>query len=556
MNPEKPYSHDQRPKMTAANNPNYQHEKYTTIASNHLVVYAIYSLQNDGDEISAEDIISACFTLFPRKFSLRTYPQWPDSALIGRRLHDCEKNGWLTARIDTGFKLTALGNKLAEKVAKELGIEIPKKEKPKQVHKVQVDKLRVVEAKTVGELQVDKLQVTETAVPVGELQVGKPQVTEIAGPAPVAKPETVQPKTGEESKPPAVETPKPADKVVAPAVKAAPAKPKTVEKTKAAPAVKTPKPAEKKAAAPLAKPAPVKSKPAKKAKRKQVDKLQVAEAVKPGPAKPKIETVKEKRVVEVKATETVQPAPVKPKPAKETKKKQIDKLQVTKPPKPAQASKPAPAKPLKVEKVKEKQVDKLQVTKAVKPAPKATTTVHRPPSIVQVQKQVAKAVKPAPKATTTVHRPSSIVQVQKQVAEVAKPAPAKPAPAVKPEPAAKPKAKVVPPSIVHRQLSLLPTVSTEEKAKAGKFVKMMEGSDAYRLYKKNGANANIGEFDFRSLLLCTMESSHETLARNVDLFKGYAEIHNRQDLIAFLAVCRDKFAHLLTPEKKVVRKLK
>ena len=108
--------------MTAANNPNFNPEKYTTIASNHLVVYSIYSLYKDGDEISAEDIISACFMLFPKKFSLRTYPQWPDSALIGRRLHDCEKSGWLTVRIETGFKLTAKGIRLAEKVAKELGV--------------------------------------------------------------------------------------------------------------------------------------------------------------------------------------------------------------------------------------------------------------------------------------------------------------------------------------------------------------------------------------------------------------------------------------------------
>ncbi len=92
----------------------------------------------------------------------------------------------------------------------------------------------------------------------------------------------------------------------------------------------------------------------------------------------------------------------------------------------------------------------------------------------------------------------------------------------------------------------IPVVSAEEKARAGKFVKMMEASDAYRLYKKNGANAQIGEFDFRSLLLCTMESSPETLARNVELFKGYAGIHNRQDLITFLTFCSGEvraFAH-------------
>ena len=76
-------------------------------------------------------------------------------------------------------------------------------------------------------------------------------------------------------------------------------------------------------------------------------------------------------------------------------------------------------------------------------------------------------------------------------------------------------------------------VSKEEKAKAGKFVHLMERSDAYIHYRKNGKNSKIGEFDFRSLLLCTMESSRETLVKNMELFKGYAGIHDRQDLLQY-----------------------
>jgi hypothetical protein len=53
-----------------------------------------------------------------------------------------------------------------------------------------------------------------------------------------------------------------------------------------------------------------------------------------------------------------------------------------------------------------------------------------------------------------------------------------------------------------------------------------------------------------------MESSAETLARNVELFKGYAEINNRQDLIAFLFFCEEKFSVLLKPQSKTLRKAK
>ena len=99
-------------------------------------------------------------------------------------------------------------------------------------------------------------------------------------------------------------------------------------------------------------------------------------------------------------------------------------------------------------------------------------------------------------------------------------------------------------------------VTREAKERAGKFTRMMERSDAYIHYKKNGSKSNISEFDFRSLLLCTMESSAETLARNVELFKGYAGIHNRQDLIAFLVFCEDKFSYLLKPQNKLSKKEK
>jgi len=99
-------------------------------------------------------------------------------------------------------------------------------------------------------------------------------------------------------------------------------------------------------------------------------------------------------------------------------------------------------------------------------------------------------------------------------------------------------------------------VSREAKERAGKFTRMMERSDAYVHYRKNGINSKINEFDFRSLLLCTMESSAETLARNVSLFKGYADIHHRQDLIAFLIFCEDKFFYLLKPQNKLLKKEK
>jgi hypothetical protein len=98
-------------------------------------------------------------------------------------------------------------------------------------------------------------------------------------------------------------------------------------------------------------------------------------------------------------------------------------------------------------------------------------------------------------------------------------------------------------------------VSKEEKVKAEKIVRAMERSDAYKIYSKNGHGSKLSEFDFRNMLFATMESTPETLIRNVNLFKGSASIHNRQDLIKFLDFCEGHFASLLKPTvKKAVKK--
>ena len=130
----------------------------------------------------------------------------------------------------------------------------------------------------------------------------------------------------------------------------------------------------------------------------------------------------------------------------------------------------------------------------------------------------------------------------------------------KKEKPAPPVVKKVEPKPVKVEMVIVPTavaqVSKEEKVKAGKVVQVMERSDAYRQYKKAGDKSRISEFDFRSLLLCTMESSPETLARNVNMFKGYANIQNRQDLVVFLNFVEGSFSGLLNSSGKKLAKKK
>ena len=95
--------------------PQFSPDIYGRIALNDLVTYAVYFLSQTGREISAEDIVAACFKLFPARFHLRGYAQWPDSTVVNKRWVDCRDKGFLQGSTAAGFSLTAKGLELAEK---------------------------------------------------------------------------------------------------------------------------------------------------------------------------------------------------------------------------------------------------------------------------------------------------------------------------------------------------------------------------------------------------------------------------------------------------------
>jgi len=101
--------------------PKFDPSIYTRIILNDLVVYSVYYLHKQGSEITSEDIISACFVLFPKRFSMRKYPQYPDSGIVSRRWSDCKSRGYLKGNATKGFQITARGIKRAQKVEKLLG---------------------------------------------------------------------------------------------------------------------------------------------------------------------------------------------------------------------------------------------------------------------------------------------------------------------------------------------------------------------------------------------------------------------------------------------------
>jgi hypothetical protein len=258
----------------------------------------------------------------------------------------------------------------------------------------------------------------------------------------------------------------------------------------------------------LVKPAAIKKKAA--ASKSKPGKI-VAKAKKLPVSKPVTSSLKGKKV---------------PAPKKEIKKTSVAVKKTTVKSKPIQAKQKARPRPAPQKQIVKKTITPVQKKKIPKAQPvqikMALPTKEVPPTVPPAKQVVIK------KKSSSAPQLTRLQAIQPEIIIPAK------------------EAKSSAPQLV---------VSKEEKVKAEKIVRAMERSDAYKIYSKNGHGSKLSEFDFRNMLFATMESTPETLIRNVNLFKGSAAIHNRQDLIKFLDFCEINFASLLKPTvKKAVKK--
>ncbi len=87
--------------------------KYEDIDLEHLIMYAVGQLEGIGVELSFENVVIASFKLFPEKFSLLGFPEYPDANRVVKRLWDFtskkSKKPYLSGKIRQGFVITERG---------------------------------------------------------------------------------------------------------------------------------------------------------------------------------------------------------------------------------------------------------------------------------------------------------------------------------------------------------------------------------------------------------------------------------------------------------------
>jgi len=89
---------------------------YEGINLNWIALYAVSALEDQGVDLSFENIVVAAFRLFPKKFSLLGFPEYPDAKRIHDALWRCayKNRQWLMGKTSQGFAFTQRGRQELE----------------------------------------------------------------------------------------------------------------------------------------------------------------------------------------------------------------------------------------------------------------------------------------------------------------------------------------------------------------------------------------------------------------------------------------------------------
>lgn len=100
----------------------FPHTSYKDVDLTGLAAYSILRLHDLSVPITFENLVVALFKLFPDKFSLVGYSQYPDAARVGRTLLQLgpKYRNWARGSVQKGFVLTDAGVAKAKAVAKTL----------------------------------------------------------------------------------------------------------------------------------------------------------------------------------------------------------------------------------------------------------------------------------------------------------------------------------------------------------------------------------------------------------------------------------------------------
>jgi|TARA_B100001971_G_C18250640_1_gene577916 hypothetical protein len=85
----------------------------------------------------------------------------------------------------------------------------------------------------------------------------------------------------------------------------------------------------------------------------------------------------------------------------------------------------------------------------------------------------------------------------------------------------------------------------DERSRASRFLKHIKQSDAYKKFKSQKNVTDISEYEFRSLLMCPMETPPNKLRQSLGELQDQVRIVGNNEILEFLENCRSQFTQIL-----------
>ncbi len=80
----------------------YPNDKYVDVILSDLILYSVFSLEKKLIDTTFPNIVAECFELFPKKFLLQGFPDYPDSQRVHREIWRMTKNTLTHERLVKG----------------------------------------------------------------------------------------------------------------------------------------------------------------------------------------------------------------------------------------------------------------------------------------------------------------------------------------------------------------------------------------------------------------------------------------------------------------------
>jgi len=95
-------------------------EIYMKLPLADLILGSIYLVVSRGETCTFERLVAESFNNFPKVFSFRRYPKWPDSLKFDRPLRTLREKGYIVGSARDSFSLNKYGENKARDILKKL----------------------------------------------------------------------------------------------------------------------------------------------------------------------------------------------------------------------------------------------------------------------------------------------------------------------------------------------------------------------------------------------------------------------------------------------------